>query len=260
MSESVDTLKQGLKELLMTIPGVIAAWEGGSAATGRLDEYSDLDLAIVTRSVSADEVFASLEQWFQHRYGIKRRFRLPEPTWHSMSQCFYVLEGMPDFFYCDICVVDSDNPRKFNEPDRHGNCVIWFDPQNVCEAHPTPPEELEALRTRFLGIATDMDFLSLIELRKALARDDWMASHMNWMIFLNRHLIILMNLKYRPCKVDFGIRYAGSEFPAEEAKSLADLLRVSSCADIMQKLPRALAMYDELKRDLLPGSPSVDLT
>lgn len=259
MPDRVKALKKELKSLLRGIRGVVAAWEGGSAATGYLDEYSDLDLGIATKSISADEVFSRLEEWFAGKYGILRRFRMPEPAWHGMSQCFYLLSGMPSCFYCDICVVDSDNPRKFTEPDRHGNAVIWFDPRHVVSGDPTPSEELETMRQRLLAIATDTDFLSLIELRKALARQDWMAAHMNWITFLNRHLVVLLNLKYRPAKADFGIRYAARDYPSDIAAALAELLRVTSCKHIAALLPRALVMYNGLKRELLPDAPPVDL-
>ena len=138
MLADVSVFKLELKDLLQGIPCVVAAWEGGSAATGYLDEYSDLDLGIAIQGESADIVFTTLDEWFELKQGIARKFRMPEPAWHGMSQCFYLLHGMPPCFYCDICVVDSANPHKFTEPDRHGHAVVWFDPQGVIGTGFTP--------------------------------------------------------------------------------------------------------------------------
>lgn len=259
MPERVIKLKKELQTLLQSMPGVVAAWEGGSAATGYLDEYSDLDLGIAKEAIEAGSVLATLEEWFDTHYGIARKFRMPEPAWHGMSQGFYLLRGMPQFFYCDVCVVDSSNPRKFTEPDRHGNAVVWFDPKGVIGTGATPAEELESMQQRLLSIATETDFLTIIELQKALARNDWMGAHMNWITFVNRHLVVLLNLKHRPCKADFGIRYGSRDYPQHEVEVLVELLRVTSCKHITALLPRALDMYNRLKQELLPGSPPVDL-
>ena len=244
-----QTLKTSLRELLQAREEVVAVWEGGAAATGFLDQYSDLDLLIVTSRPAADEIFALLDEHFQNLYGIQRRFRMPEPAWHGLSQCFYLLEGMPPCFYCDIAVTNADNPRKFTEPDRHGRAPVWFDKTGVYTESPTPPEEIGQLGNRLWHIATDVDWLSLIELEKALARGNWVAAQMNYHMFVNRHLVLLLNLKFRPAKADFGIRYAERDYPPEAATKLADLLRIASLEDIAAKLPVARNWFEGLKEE-----------
>ena len=44
MAHSAEEIRAELKVFLEGREEVLAAWEGGSAATGWLDEYSDLDL------------------------------------------------------------------------------------------------------------------------------------------------------------------------------------------------------------------------
>jgi len=243
-------LKCKLKELLQNRPEVLAAWEGGSAATGFLDEYSDLDLGIVTDKAMADELFGLMEEFFDANYGIKARFRMPEPAWHGMSQCFYLLDKLPPLFYCDIAIVAQDNPHKFTEPDRHGNAVIWFDKEGIYKSDPTPKEELDAIANRVYRMATDTAFLGTIELQKALARKNWMAAHMNYVTFVFRHLVPLLNLKYRPAKADFGIRYAERDYPAREAEKLANLLKNKSIQDIEKNFTVALAWFEAVHKEL----------
>jgi predicted nucleotidyltransferase len=243
-------LKTELKDLLQARDDVVAAWEGGSIATGNLDQYSDLDLLIVLSQPAQEEIFALLDRHFGENYGVARRFRMPEPAWHGLSQCFYLLENMPPLFYCDIAVTTADNPKKLTEPDRHGKALVWFDKTGVYSADPTPPEELEKLGKRVFHIATDVDWLSLIELEKALARRNWIHAQMNYQMFVNRHLVLLLNLKYRPAKADFGIRYADREYLPEVAKKLEDLLRVSYLEDIEAKLPEAREWFEQLREEL----------
>lgn len=243
----IQELKSTLKELLFAQDNVIAAWEGGAAATGFLDQYSDLDLEIVLLKGDTNDIFALLETLFQQRWGILKRFRMPEPSWHGMSQCFYLLDKMPPCFYCDIAVVMAENPRKFTEPDRHGHAVVWFDKTGIYSAAPTPAEDIEALGSRMFHIATDHDWLSIMELKKALARKNWIAAQMNYMMFINRHLVPLLNLKHRSAKADFGIRYAERDYPPEDAETLSALLKISSLEDIEARFPIALELFEELK-------------
>ncbi len=198
MIHSTVSIKEGLKELLHNMPQVLAAWEGGSAATGFLDEFSDLDLSIVIADDDPEPIFRILNEHFSSQYGIDRQFRMPEPTWHGMSQCFYLLKDCELYFYCDIAVVPAANPQKFTEPDRHGNALIWFDKTGVYTAENSSSEEREKLVQRVLTNSVVTDFLGIIELQKALARGSWLSSQMNFQLFVNRHLIPLLNVKYRP--------------------------------------------------------------
>lgn len=246
----IATIKAKLKELLFAREDIVAAWEGGSAATGFYDDYSDLDLSIIVAGRETNEVFTLLEKHFEELYGIERQYRVPEPAWHGMSQCFYLLKDCQPCFYCDIAVVPQSRSDKFTAPDRHGNAVIWFDKDSIFTAVPTPEEERIKLVQRVLKSAISVDFLMTIELQKALLRRNWIASQMNWQMFLNRCLVPLMNVRYRPAKADFGIRYTDREYPPEAVRILEDLLRYGSVDDIAENSKKALTLYDELKLEL----------
>ena len=71
---------QSLKEIIENSEFIHTAWEGGSAATGFLDEYSDLDLAIICDDDKIETAFELIENYLQENYGIKRKFRMPEPN------------------------------------------------------------------------------------------------------------------------------------------------------------------------------------
>ena len=253
---STISIKAELKDLLQGMPRVLAAWEGGSAATGYLDKYSDLDLTIVIADDDPEPVFKTLREHFSTLYGIDRQFRMPEPTWHGMSQCFYLLRDCEEFFYCDIAVVTAANPHKLTEPDRHGNALIWFDKGEMYTADNSSPEEQEKIILRILSFSVAIDFLSIIELEKALARGSWLASLSNFQTFVNRHLIPLLNIKYRPWKADFGIRYIERDYPQELVNEIQELLRYQDVDDLRHNSSKAINMYNQLKDELLTIYPA----
>ncbi len=109
--------------------------KGGSAATGFEDEFSDLDLAIVCKDHAVEAIFSLLESWLKVNYSITRKFRVPEPSWHGFSQCFYQIENVPPLFYLDIAVIKKSLPDKFTESDRHGNAVVWFEKEKILDSN-----------------------------------------------------------------------------------------------------------------------------
>lgn len=251
MDPRITELKDTLKAILEARDDVVAAWEGGSAATGFLDDHSDLDLLVVLKQGAETEpVFKAMAELFESGWGILNSFRMPEPAWHGLSQCFYRLDKLPPLFYCDIAVTGEENPNKLTEPERHGHAVIWFDKGGIYTSDPMPAEELNKLRDRMFAVATGTWWLMLLELKKALARDNWLSALGNYNALLQRHVVSLMNLKYRPWKADFGSRYAERDYPPQAADELIWLTQVASLQDIRERLPRLEALYEELVGEL----------
>lgn len=132
------------KNLLEKDNHIWCAWEGGSAATGYLDEYSDFDLGLICDDKKVEETFAKIEKYLTQNYGIKTKFRMPEPSWHGHSQCFYLLENTPEYFYVDLLIEKLSSGNRFMESDRHGKSIVWFDKKKLFDPTPTPLEQVEA--------------------------------------------------------------------------------------------------------------------
>jgi len=245
-----EEIKKGLNSLLYDNEKVIAVWEGGSVATGFADEYSDLDLAVVCEDDAVEEIFTLIEGHLENEYKIEDKFRLPEPAWHGFSQCYYKTSNVPEFYYFDVAVIKKSNPNKFTEKDRHGDSVVWFEKEKVIDPTPTPEDEVLAKAKKFFHVATDTFFLSEIELKKALARKNFTESFHQYYLIILRTLGILYNLKYRPCKVDFGLRYAYRDYPESEHKFLTDSLKVNSVEELQAKADKVLSKIDQLKKEL----------
>lgn len=254
MNEFKKKISEQLAKLLGENSSVLAVWEGGSAATGFEDDYSDLDLVIVSEDESVEEIFASLDEFFRENYGIRNRFRMPEPNWHGHAQCFYFLNYGPELFYLDIVVQKRSEGNRLLEPDRHGEAVIWFDRAEIVTAEPTSPEEIRAKnRTMYAYIKNSLD-ITVIEIQKQIQRHHLTDAMMFYQTLLTRHLGPALNLKYRPEKYDFGIRYAWRAYPPEVTQQLEELLFVKDLPDLKKKARQAETMFrhilDELQETL----------
>ncbi|HQO09170.1 MAG TPA: nucleotidyltransferase domain-containing protein [Clostridiales bacterium] len=245
-----EQVAEEIKSLIIKDRKIIAAWEGGSAATGYLDEYSDLDLAIVCEDDHVEKVFKKLEKLIDEKYGIERKYRVPEPAWHGFSQCFYKVGNVPELYYLDIAVIKKSLPDKFTERDRHGDSVVWFEKEKMIDPTPTPEKKVIEKGKKYFRYIADSDFLMEIELKKAIARKNFTEAFPAYMRLISSNLGILLNLKYRPCKVDFGLRYAYRDFPNKEVKLIEESFKASSIEEIEAGSKKVMKRIEELKKEL----------
>ncbi len=89
-----------------------------------------------------------------------------------------------------------------------------------------------------------------IEVGKALARERLSEAFSFYYQFLVRNLGVMLNLKYRPQKVDFGLRYAYRDYSPEDVALLDELLLVKSCDDIRVKFRKARDRYSQLADEM----------
>ena len=69
-------VKDAIVSVLRARNDVAGWWEGGSAATGRVDEFSDIDLMIVASLDVADAIFTAVEDAISTRslqHSIRKR-------------------------------------------------------------------------------------------------------------------------------------------------------------------------------------------
>jgi len=238
-----------LKKIYQENEHILAVWEGGSAATGYLDEYSDLDLGIITADDKIEDTFKLTEKLLINNYRISHKFRMPEPNWHGHSQCFYKLEKAPEFFYVDLLIEKESATNRFTESDRHGDSIIWFDKKNLVDPSPTPEKEIEAKCKRsYLLISSLLPFLEM-DVIKQIKRSNDIDAISIYGRLLNR-LGALLNIKYRPHKFDFGLRYYYRDLPKGEIDFLEKVLFIKDINDLKNKFPRVIKKYKELIKEL----------
>ena len=68
-----------IRKLLEEKKYILTAWEGGSAATGFLDEYSDLDLCLICDDDKVEKIFEIIADFLQQNYGLSL-IHISEPT------------------------------------------------------------------------------------------------------------------------------------------------------------------------------------
>ena len=192
---------------------VAGCWEGGSAATGRLDEFSDIDLVIVAPLETADAIFAAIEASDCRRSGeMSHRWHVDPPPFRETAQRFYFLAGAPRFFAIDCVIVTASGAAQFLERERHGVPQVAFDRTGQIAALPLDRPALEARRSHRLAQLRGAVPVFQMLVEKELARGHPLEAFGFHQVLL-RALIELLGMQYRPDRFDYGWRYVETELP-----------------------------------------------
>ncbi len=201
---------------------VTALWEGGAAAFGRVDEWSDLDIMVAVKSGAKDAVIETVDLALEGVAPIALRYRLPEPAWHGHSQVFHMLEGASPYEFVDTCFMDDDTERKFLEPETHGNALVHFDRSGFVtqrEADATEVRERLAKRVETIRATSTLGSTGAL---KELARGNDIEALAYYNASILRPLIELLRIRRCSGRHQFHTRYIQYDLPADVMLRLLD--------------------------------------
>ncbi|MCW2920286.1 MAG: polymerase beta domain protein region [Thermoleophilia bacterium] len=242
---------------------VLAAWEAGSAAFGRADLASDLDVGVIALDGAGTEVLDAVEEQLadltdlvlwdvgESKFGVQRFWQPAQPG--------------PDAPFClvDVSVMErdahADELRELLTPERHGRALAMHDPDGVLAetiaAHPFDAAahrariqvELDRLRARHELFATFGP--------KELARGRRLDAHWIHQGMVVVPLVALLGMVHRPLRFDFGLRYLHDELPPAIVECLEPIVepgRDRLAAAIDEGIAWIDELVDSIDPDLLP--------
>ncbi len=237
------TMRDALVAALVPMDAVLAMGSTGSDATGRTDEHSDLDLAVVVRDGTAEEVLAAARTAVEALAPVRAAFRVPEPAWHGFSQVFLALEGWPEGLMLDLAVIPESIPpeKRFLERERHGVAEILHDPDGQLapreldrDAHRDQARAaLEALRTR-AALFGHMP-------AKAVVRGHLVEAAAFHQSFVVTPLVQLLRLRHCLERFDYGPRYLDRDLPEDARVVVERVALAGSAADLARAIEEGRA-------------------
>jgi hypothetical protein len=251
-----EEILEALRGALEPEPRVLAMWEGGSAAWGRVDEWSDLDLQLLVEDDWVEPAFELVERALAALSRIELRWPVPMPTFHGHRQCFYRLEAAGPFLVIDLAVLKLSAPLRFLEPEQHGWARVLFDKGG----HLTPPpfsteEHRKKMRADLQSLRGQVDLLSAF-VDKELLRGQRLDALNFYMNLVLRPLVAVLGMRHRPLRYSFGPRYLHRDLPEALARELEDLYFVADASELPAKLDRARTLFHralaELDLEALP--------
>jgi hypothetical protein len=239
-----DRISDAVTQALRPLPTVFAGWEGGSAAFGAVDAYSDIDLEyIVADDASFDDLYAVAE----------RAIEAVSPITASHAPLkgrYYKLKDAGDFLLVDLIFLRAGDPDHRLDIERHGERVPLFDKANWLQPSPLDTGALSAQRDRRYRELQAWFPMSQVFVRKAILRGQHVeAVNAFWACTL-KPLADLLRMRYCPTRWDFGVRYLDRDLPRAVYDQVRDLALVRDLADLEVKLAKATAWGVALLREL----------
>ncbi|MGL5059860.1 MAG: nucleotidyltransferase domain-containing protein [Microcoleus sp.] len=225
---------------------VLALWQGGSQAHGYTDEWSDIDVAVIVADNCVEKTFDIVETALTEIAEIELKYRVPEPTWHGHSQCFWRLKEITPFLLIDFAVMKRSSKNDFLEIERHGNAPIAFDKANlIVPTHVDENQQLSQMRLRFNDIKIRFDLLQPL-VKKEIYRGhlaEAIANYHNWTLL---PLIEVLGMLYRPHRFDFKLKYFNRDFPPEIVDRVTPLFCIANLEDLAAKQQIAESYFAEI--------------
>lgn len=227
-------MEKELQELLEPLASVEAVWLGGSKATNREDNLSDIDLIIVTDDPSA--IFKELENFLNQKHKVTHKWELGKVLDKGYEQAFYVLSGFHEFFYIDTVIFKSPHPKDLSEyfyEERHGIPYILFDKTGLLQKAKELTKKISPPRREHqdeLGQFEVMHRTFLKEARRGHYIDSFTFYHR--MVF---QLVSFLRRSQSPDRFDFGTRYLYSDLKPRDSALIENLLKVSSLEEMKEK-------------------------
>jgi hypothetical protein len=224
---------------------ILAAWEGGSAANGTADQYSDIDLCILSEAPPRqilDQVEIALKDFkVVHTWQPNKSF-----FGEGLLQRVIVLQDAPKYFSVDVGVFDIAYPQlleEFLEVERHGRPIIFFDKRGLIKIDHTDSLALfESHQSRVDDLNRGFPIFKTLAL-KEIERGHAIDALGFYQTGLVRPLIEVLGMIYRPFKSDFGMRYIHKDLPLDKQKLIEELSYVSSFKDLPKKISMAEAAF-----------------
>lgn len=245
-----ESLAQALESALEPLDYVHAMWQGGSAAFGRDDEYSDLDVQLDVDDERIGDAFAAVEAALNEISPIDLQYNMPEPAWHGMSQRFYRLRDAAPYLLVDLAVRKASDRDRFNEVELHGEPVIYFDkPGVVVTKNLDWTAHREKLGKRLAELAVLFPLFQGFVHKEILRGNALGALHYYHGLTL-RPLHEAALMLHRPERYNYSPHYAAFELPEELLRQLTALYYVGSLEELEQKLADAAQLFAVLKGGL----------
>jgi len=248
-----DQLITTVRQALESSADVDAAWEGGSAAFGTHDEYSDIDAVAVVADEAVAATFELVESALAALSPVALRYDVPGTV--GYHQKFFHLQGTPEHLVIDLVLFQRSAPLQFRAVELHGRGPVWFDRQGLLrEEHLDVAQDQAQARARVPQLRAAFAMFQHLATKERL-RGRAVDALAFYQAATMRPLVEALRLLHCPEKRGFGLRYVQRDLPADVAQRVAELSFVASLEDLAHKHAQAQAWFWQLMAELEARGP-----
>lgn len=237
MESTRDKIVNALIKLYEPIENVYAVWENGSIAFNRIDDYSDIDLAVECEKEIIPSLIEKTEKVLEEIIGVDYKYVIKNNFFAGMEQVFYRFKNTSPFLLLDIGFLRHNEPKEsFIQPEIHGEVKVHFDKIGITETKGLEKGEWDKkMAERVKALAERYEIFKIMPL-KEIPRDNYVDSYAFYFSFYLNTLVELLRIKHKPFRYNFGLRYLKFDLPENEYKELEPLVFVKDENDLKEKI------------------------
>jgi hypothetical protein len=228
-----------LMKSLKPLEYVHAFYEGGAAAFGRIDEWSDLDLYAIVDDDKVKQTFRVVEEALNSVHQIDMKYPVLQPPWPGVSQAFYRLKNTSRYLLVDFAILTQRCGEKFLEPNIHGDSVFYFNKSSRIKPPTLDKQKFkESMYERLERLSARFDMFNIF-VQKEINRGNWLEALDLYYNVTLASLVEALRARYSSFHYDFKMRYIHYELPAEIVVRLQNLYFVKDKEELQSKYHEA---------------------
>ena len=242
-----DDLLNTLVSALKDKEYALAMWEGGAAGFDRVDEWSDADVQVIIKDGFVEQAFADVETALAALSETDYRYRLPEPTWHGHSQCFYRFRDASPYLMLDLVFIQQNSEAdRFMQFRTHGQPLVWFDKAGlVVEERLDVGGMIEKMKAAVDSARMRYDLFWILTM-KEVHRKNKIEAFAFYYNFAVMPLLEVLRIEYCPARYFYRTRYPQYDLPGEVTERLNEFFYVRDLADLAAKFEQARDWFAEV--------------
>lgn len=246
-----EDLLHTLVDALQDKDYALAMWEGGAAGFNRVDQWSDADVQVIVKDGFVEQAFEDVDTDLAGLADIDYRYRLPEPTWHGHSQCFYRFKEASPFLMLDLVFIqESSQADRFMQFKTHGQPKTWFDKAGLVVEEPLDVEAmLEKMEAVVESARMRFDLFWILTM-KEIHRGNKIEAFAFYYNFAVMPLLEMLRIIHCPVRYFYRTRYPQYDLPKDIADRLAGFFYVRDLAALEEKFKQAREWFDALVSQL----------
>ncbi len=239
-----------LIETLKPLDYVYAAWQCGSAAFKRVDEWSDIDIVVDVEDDKLMDTFKILDSSLESLAKIENTYECPQSLSPGAYQKVYKLQGTSKFMVIEICAVKHTSTEKLLSKEIHGDILVLFDKCDVAKVTPINKVEFaRTLKTRIKNVESLFNMYQIL-IEKELNRHNYIEAISFYQSFSLGLLLEMLRIKYKPYRYNFKTRYVYYDFPEDVVKRLHNFYFIKDGKELREKHEETIKWFNEIMDEL----------
>lgn len=245
-----EEILKTITEALQPLDYVYGMWQCGSAAFKRVDQWSDLDIAVDVEDDRVRDIFPVIDKALVSLAPIELSLEYPQTMSPGGYQKVYKLEGVSRFMVAEICAVKHSSSEKFLQKEIHGNVFVHFDKKNITDIKPINNEIFNKnLKTRVETLDKLFNIYQFL-IEKEINRNNHIEALAFYQNFTLNPLVEVLRMKYNPYRYNFKSRYVYYDLPKNVVKKLEEFYFILDTKDLALKHKEAIKLFNDTVNDL----------